>query len=579
MRVRLVHVTVKRSGARALREEIVERDLLQIGRGTDNQLQIPGLTVALHHATLAPAPSGVRIDVREASSLLVNGAVCTGAALNPGDVVRIGQHELRVGEPDAGEDAVLEVEQVAVSGSERDELARRTRIGVERGLLSRRVLSLLAAGLVLGALLVVPILGMRASKASDPGPAVAPATERLTAVTWNVGQISRHHAMIADRCQACHAQPFAPVRNEECLACHRDLGAHYPPDHADVLADARCTECHQEHRGDAALTGFGDRLCVGCHGDLHAVAPATTIEDVRGFASQHPDFRPLVLLDATRADRRRVPLAKLLLPGQSGAGAPAAVERERSGLRFPHRKHLEGAIRSPHGPKQLKCESCHTVADGGASMTKVSFAEHCQPCHSLAFDERYQAREVPHADPKIVRDAIYEFYSARALEALDGAANMPPARRRPGEIDDARARARALQQAREWSDQAAAILLGDQGACAQCHTMTGEIEDRTVAPVRLVPLSPGDRWLPLGGFTHARLEHRECETCHAAALAESSEVVILPGIDKCRACHGDEIAPAGLVGSPCLSCHEFHVPAFGPMRAELAGRAPRAEDR
>ena len=138
MRVRLFHVTLRRSGARARKEEVVEVERLTVGRGTDNALHIPGLTVALHHCVLVKRPDGIYVEPTDARDLRVNGRVTTGQRLGKGDVVRVGQRELRVLDTGGADDLTLEIEEVAPSiiGS----LRARTRIGIERGFLTRRTL-------------------------------------------------------------------------------------------------------------------------------------------------------------------------------------------------------------------------------------------------------------------------------------------------------------------------------------------------------------------------------------------------------------------------------------------------------
>src|SRR5437588_2653756 len=113
MRARLLHVTLRRSGARARKEEVVEVERLTVGRGTDNALHIPGLTVALHHCVLVKRPDGIYVEPADARDLRVNGRVTTGQRLAKGDVVRVGQRELRVLDMQGSEDLTLEIEEVA----------------------------------------------------------------------------------------------------------------------------------------------------------------------------------------------------------------------------------------------------------------------------------------------------------------------------------------------------------------------------------------------------------------------------------------------------------------------------------
>jgi len=41
---------------------------------------------------------------------------------------------------------------------------------------------------------------------------------------------------------------------------------------------------------------------------------------------------------------------------------------------------------------------------------------------------------------------------------------------------------------------------------------------------------------------------------------------MIPGIDNCRTCHGGEDAWAK-VRSTCISCHDFHRPGVGLLKA------------
>jgi len=120
VRVRLTHVTVKASGTRALRQSVLDVDAVRIGRGTDNHISIRGLSVPLHHSVLVRRGEQITIDRVDAGTIEVDGREGSGRALRPGNVVRIGDLEIRVVEPGDGEDLAIEVEQVERSVTELD---------------------------------------------------------------------------------------------------------------------------------------------------------------------------------------------------------------------------------------------------------------------------------------------------------------------------------------------------------------------------------------------------------------------------------------------------------------------------
>jgi predicted CXXCH cytochrome family protein len=72
-------------------------------------------------------------------------------------------------------------------------------------------------------------------------------------------------------------------------------------------------------------------------------------------------------------------------------------------------------------------------------------------------------------------------------------------------------------------------------------------------------------------FSHARHVNTGCGECHAAQTSANSEEVLMPGIETCRGCHGDETPTANKVASSCLSCHAFHTHPV-PMRSAEAGK-------
>jgi hypothetical protein len=487
--------------------------------------------------------------------------------------------------PRAGEDLALEVEQVVRPGDEREELARRTRMGVEGGLLRRRRLAWAGVLAILGAFLAVPLVSGRFEGA------------------WNSGSISRKHSFIANDCAACHAG-FERVRNDGCLVCHGDI-----PNHASIeasptaLNQARCAGCHIEHNGASGLAQIDGPLCESCHANLGDVYGATEIGDASDFRKDHPEFRLFLVSD----------------PG-SGAREPALWSpelRERSGVRFSHWRHVGQVVPYPDGRKEnLRCDACHRLDAGGKYMTPISFEAQCQVCHTLAFDEDFPDTEAVHGDPVAMREQLRGLYSEQALkgEVKDEEAPGPIRFLRPGqELTEEEAQivfAWVEKKVAEAEDH----LMVKPGECARCHELLpGQAEDggTDVAPVEIASV-----WMPKSRFRHVTHGPFPCRDCHPAAAAwdpadeeatgrpewslpgagpyalftpeelrdardlapsESSEDVILPGIDDCRGCHGGAGSSPPLVASPCVLCHPFHREEHGTMRERLADEGAARE--
>jgi hypothetical protein len=41
--------------------------------------------------------------------------------------------------------------------------------------------------------------------------------------SWRTGALSSVHHGLEDQCEACHVEPFVAVRDQTCLACHKDV--------------------------------------------------------------------------------------------------------------------------------------------------------------------------------------------------------------------------------------------------------------------------------------------------------------------------------------------------------------------
>lgn len=577
MRIRIVQVRVFRSGRRAEEERSLERDTLPIGRGTDNEIQLGGLSVALRHASAVLHDGRVVLRLESPQQTLVNGRIASSdRRLRPGDVIRIGGHELRVLPSRAGEDLALEVEEVLRRQTDLAELWGRTRIGLGGGWLSQRGLAWTLALATGGILLALPL------------------REPSLRASWQTGSLASAHAFFGSECGKCHAEPFERVRNGECFECHAAAGRHVPAEtRLAELEGARCAGCHREHEGEVGLAALEERLCAGCHANLTERFATTSVENASDFGTHHPELR-----------------LSLAMPGLNDVHRERWYPdlREQSGLAFSHLRHVGRPFSDPKtGEKRtLPCGECHAMDAGGKHMLPIEFETHCAKCHSLEFDEHYPERQAQHGAVSEMRQDLAEFYAGVALrrEVRDPEAPEFLRRAAPGKPAFTEPERRAvLAWAASATRQAEAVLMEEEKRCKNCHEIEKSAErgEYNVAPVELARV-----WMPKSEFRHSTHAPFACRDCHPAAAvydpefapealrpawslessggphvlfspeelhhelgleaSERSSDVLVPGIETCRSCHAGAGTDAGRVRSDCVLCHPFHRAEHGSMR-------------
>jgi hypothetical protein len=375
------------------------------------------------------------------------------------------------------------------------------------------------------------------------------------------------------------------VRDYACIACHRKIAEHVRKSELTgvrgvAFLQTRCADCHLEHKG-MQMVPRAQEQCADCHRDIKSAAPKAQSEKVTDFRSGHPQFR-LSLLDADRPDAiKRV--------RQSKPAAPEMVEH--SNLKFNHKLHLNpGGVRDPEGKRDaagmfdrsgrrtvLKCADCHEPDDGGRLMTPVSMEQHCQRCHSLAFEPKVTKRQVPHGSEEEVATTLREFYARLVLGDVPPDVNPPPdlVRMRPGAVLAYEDRQRALQIADRKTKVVLRELFQTRQVCTTCHKVTraANLAGWQVAPVRVARV-----WMPQARFTHAKHSAQTCVTCHAVTNSTDAKHIAMPDIAKCRECHVGAQAVAGKVTSDCATCHKFHAGRdlwHGAMQAQMRLRGPK----
>lgn len=598
MRIRLIQISMRRSGTEARREELRESDALHVGRGTDNDVSLPGLTVSLHHAVFRRADGEIFVEGLGSNLVEVNGRPAATHELRPGDSVRIGGFELRSVAPAADEDLALEVEEIERAGDAAEALARRTRLGLARTWLSERPLVWLA---ILAVLLFCAVLPWRAALwTEDDAVTAPPPLQRASTAavqTWSTGPISRPHAQFAEQCGRCHMGGFSGVRDTECLACHGRIESHTDPSVSpEALTEMTCITCHTEHRGPDGLAKLEPSGCAPCHGALGSLHPPAPKAVATDFGDDHPQFQLTIVADAETGRRERVEWIPDL--------------QESTGLLFSHVRHVGQAVenRATGRSEYLRCDTCHTEEPSGRNYENVRFATRCQECHALGFDESFPEQQALHGDPAEMRRGLLEFYSAVALGAVSPPAGHPRVlRAAPGAPLSPAERKAALSWAERQARSADRFLMGGDKRCGMCHPIRpGAASDDGDGVARVdVPRT----WLPRAEFSHRAHMPTPCSGCHAAITvfdpqaspevprpdwaapdaepyglltpaglarlhggmrpSDAASDVSIPDLQDCRVCHGGPGVPLGRIASECVLCHGFHRRGELPMAESL----------
>lgn len=540
----------------ATKERVVEASPLTIGRATNQHVQLSDLRVALEHAEISLDGKSLQITASALTGVTVDGLEVRQAKIGVGSVIDLGLCTLKVVKRD-GYDLAL---RIVDDGSARpDTSAQRAAYSLtleDTGVSPRKW----AVGLGLGVLalfLAWPIIGGLVPAVGDP--------VRQTGVSpegaWTPGPPSKAHAFFMDDCAQCHATPFVRTQDTSCGSCHNDIGSHAASDvgrtHMDDAA-LNCHDCHREHNGADGLIAEHPRDCVSCHAKPDRFE-GIALSPVRNFADHHPGFTP------------RVPVrteAGLMFEEQ-----PLGEAVEASGLHFNHAIHTDTAgIQGPDGMEVLACHDCHRPDAGRVGHQPINQQRDCARCHVMKFDTGDPDAELPHAPAALVQKTIEEHFVRRALEGdfeTDTALTprFNPARRRPGSPLTPAQRKSALEWAESRAEQTSKEVFS-KSVCGVCHLPDRDAQGRwSVQSVALQTSFLTDHRFDHGG--HASMD---CTDCHATQDSDGARDLLLPGIDNCRACHGDwddtDVAP-----SACVSCHGFHTterPMLGLDTAKAA---------
>ena len=573
----LIRYIESRGAGKEVSQFTFEGDIATIGRGTDQTIQIADRRLPLSHSRLTLAGGKLTLASSGDYRFAVNGESTRRAQLQAGDLVEISGHSIKVKADDGELDFVLEVELASETVAKlRDRFQTRLR-DVK---VPERAIAWTLFLVILITTLAIPMAGFYLDEREELRESMLPDDGQ-----WLSGELHQNHAFLGENCDVCHAKPFVPTQDEDCLGCHQTVTHHFDTEvHGDdYQVGSRCADCHQEHSTTGSIIRSDQGVCTTCHAKLTDVGmdgdgllPATD------FSANHPDFKVSLLQYGLDDDwhEKRVNLDEVGIA-------------EGSNLIFPHDIHLDAAgIDSADGKVQMQCSDCHVPEKGGMKMQAVNMQDHCASCHQLTFDPNSPDRVVPHGSPPELMRTLREYYALQYLTEELGAetdedqklapgteTDADPVRpvRRPGRVERPQlitdlitamqidpkasigAKAAIFIEARVAD---AAENLFEKQTCTVCHEITA-VADAEV-PWKVLPVRISEAWYPLSDFSHEGHKNMECDGCHLARDSEVATDILMPDIANCRQCHGGEDAE-NLLASNCITCHKFHLDDQAPM--------------
>ena len=561
MTFRLRQIVVTADGRKIARDTDIAQPGLTIGRAAENDIHLPDLAVEPQQARIADL-GAERIGIEATGTLgfTIDGAVTMAATIDcrSGAELRFGGSRISVS-LDADEAVLLTIERIDTAPNDDDEKRSFSLAGV---IPSRRVVSWLAALLILGLFLALPI-SSHLTRGPDPKANV------IGDGSWSPGKLSLAHHALESRCEACHVRPFESVRDAACLSCHKDVHDHAAPVR---LAGARgdpplgerflqtvahrfgkpgpgaCVECHREHESAGRIELPRQQFCAGCHGSLRDRLADTKLGNAGDFGTLHPQFTPQIVTDPGSRAMSRISLDD--------------NPRENNGLAFPHKLHLDplggvakmaSTLRAERGyGSQLACKDCHHPTEDGVRFLPVRMERDCETCHSLVYDRVGPTfRTLKHGNiPQMIAD----------LSVAKPSWPVASARRRPGEY--AVGRPYYSNFAPPGGGSLLQRAFTRKGVCGECHTPVFN-----GARVSVLPVTQPARYMLKGWFDHKDHRQETCASCHHASTSSSASDLLLPKIAECRTCHLGEGSRAP-VPSGCAMCHSYHPAASAPRRAK-----------
>lgn len=555
MKLLLAQVTRNRQGLAVHTEQTVQADPLRIGRGADCKLHLLDPRVALHHATMGLSDDGSSFIEAAAGTVKVNGRFERSMRLKAGQKISVGPFEIIVLPTPASFNLALSVELVDPLDNDKNESDANVAAGLKNTWLSKRTLSWIGALTVLLIFLVWPVTNAMNNQQREANAKLAITPD----ASWDPGPLSSAHHSFGRDCAQCHATPFVQTKNEQCESCHKTIGWHFALNTKEAKAmhesifmqskDAsRCASCHRDHKGPMGLIRQDSPLCTQCHANLKTLHPETASPNIADFSRDHPAFK-----------------LSMLVPGKTGNDAVVRIAQEtiaeKSNLKFPHDVHMaKKGIRGPNGRVAMECKNCHVPDENGIRFKPTTMKEHCQDCHSLAFEPTATNRQVPHSNVGDVIATVNEFYAQAALADTPIDVVVQDGIRRPGERLQPAQRQLAINWAAQKAEKIARELMEDR-VCFACHIVSkvNVDGDPKSDSWKIAPIAITQHWLPKSRFPHNKHNTNDCGSCHNTYASKVSSDITIPDIKNCRECHGGNATAKDKAPGTCETCHGFHV--------------------
>lgn len=572
MQILIRHIHKDRKGREELDETVLDDATVTVGHGGDQDIQLRDPAVARRHVELKAAADGsFRFKTVGGMQVDIDGMLRKKGTLKQGSRIELGEQLIAVSEPEGGFDAVLEV--TTVEQEQQVGSATHYRVALSQTKLSARRPAWLLAIAILLLFVAVPLVGY-----------YWPGLENELRQTpylpsdhvWSSGPLANvHHTPeIGDDCQSCHLELFERAPDRGCLDCHASVTGHVDRDLVSVpaLEARRCANCHREHMEPSALVRNESALCVDCHRNPEQGATVTDShrlpEVVTGFSeSRHPEFR-LAMLRRSAGDGEW----DIERMARSSDGL-----EERSGLKFPHDLHLDPEkVESLQTGEPLDCGSCHVLSEDEEHFEPLTMERTCEGCHSLSFDDDFPRKQLPHGDVESVVVALEEHFIRKHADPELRGDGGQRGRRRPGRGESAqRCEGSALECGRKQALEEAISQFSRSG-CVTCHEVSENAERPRLERWQVREVKLAEDWYPFSRFDHGvhltrSRDQQEAETacgaCHAARTSQASQDVLIPGLENCVQCHGEDKTHQTNVTLSCRGCHDFHLPFRQAMKS------------